>query len=77
MLVKEISTGDLHFIGKEDLFGVDTICYKELVSGEYIKVDGEYTKCTCEKCFDEIEKDLRKRPAKIEKRKSKNRTLTV
>ena len=67
MLIQERDTGLRHFVGKEEPFGIDTICGKSLVSDEFIKVEGDYTKCTCEKCFDEIDRDLHRRPAKKEK----------
>lgn len=70
MLIRDNINGIKHFVEKELPFGVDTICGKELINGEFIKVDGEYTKCTCEKCFDEIDKDLRSKPEKQKLTKS-------
>jgi hypothetical protein len=62
MLIKDLS-GIKHFVAKEYPFGVDTICGIKYVTDEFENVSGYYTDCTCEKCFSEIESDL-KRPAK-------------
>jgi hypothetical protein len=67
MLIREYSTGLRHFVGKTAPFGIDTICGKELITDDFVTIDGGYTECTCEACFDEINRDLNRKPIKKEK----------
>lgn len=73
MIIYDIDTGIRHYVGKDDPFGVDTICGKQIPCDRVLSVNGDYyTNCDCPECLYEIHKDLKRRPKKRPANRTKN-----
>ena len=69
MIIYDIDGGLKHYVGTEDTFGITTLCGKQLTIDRVLQTNVDtYKDCDCSDCLYEIEKDLKRRPAK----KSKN-----
>jgi hypothetical protein len=73
MIVYDMDTDLRHYVAKDDTFGVDTFCGKQIPSDRMLEVPDYYPNCDCQNCLFEIQKDLKRRPKKRPARKSRRK----
>ena len=64
MIVYDIDGGLKHFVAKEETFGIETICGKQIPIDRILPVEDNYNNCDCGDCLYEVDKDLKRRPPK-------------